>query len=143
MTPKHGSIDKIKVVFIDCLRLFTNNKREDHARVEDMLRELGWLSINQLCAETRLLEAWKTVHVENYCLEDTLKLKRRPKTQYMSTRSTAHTLLETGQRDRFSNGSFVHKTALIWNTAPKNVRQATNLCQAKTLIRTFVKTLPI
>ena len=67
--PHHSSIDKIKVVFNDCLRLLTNNKRNDRVIIKDMLRELGWISINQLCAETRLLEAWKTTLT--YLIQDT------------------------------------------------------------------------
>ena len=75
--PKHSSIEKIRVVLNDCLRLLRNKKRRDHARIDDMLKELDWLSINQICAETRLVEAWKTVHDENYCMADILKLKKK------------------------------------------------------------------
>ena len=114
--PHHGSIDKIKVVFNDCLRLLTNKRSQDRARIEDMLVELGWISINQLCAETRLIEAWKTVHSDDYCMKDMLKPKKKP--VKISTRSAYQNLLETGERDKFENGSFIYKTAQIWNKAP-------------------------
>ena len=106
-----------------------------------MLTELDWLSINQLCAETRLVEAWKTVHSDDYCMRDILRIKEKSK--YMSTRSDDHTLLEKGMNDKFTNGSFVHLTAKAWNCAPKNVKEATTLSLAKKAIRDFVKTLPI
>ena len=141
--PQHDSIDKIKVVFNDCLRLLTNKRREDCARIQDMLKELQWLSINQLCAETRLLEAWKSVRQEHYCLNDILQLKKIPETQAMTTRSTKKDLLVTGQKDKFSNSSFAHNTANIWNQAPNEVTQAPNLYQARKMIRKFVTTLPI
>ena len=102
-------MDKIKVVFNDCLRLLTNKKRKDHAKIKDMLQDLGWLSIIQLCAEIRLLEAWKAIHLEDYCLKDTLEIKKKSK--HMATRSNKQTLLITGERDKFTNGSFIHLTA--------------------------------
>ena len=33
-----------------------------------MLEKLGWLSINQLCCEVRLIEVWKALNQENHCL---------------------------------------------------------------------------
>ena len=139
--PKHNSIDKIRVVFNDCLRLLTNHKRKEHVKIEDMLTQLGWLSINQLCAETRLIEAWKSEHLENYCIGD--MLIRKEKSSHMKTRSNNQTTFKSGQHDKFTNGSFMQRTAEIWNQAPKGVKEATELPQAKRAIRTFVKTLPI
>ena len=139
--PNNGSIDKLKVIFNDCLRLLTKRKRQDHGRISDMLEELGWLSINQLCAETRLVEAWKTTHQVSYCMKDILHVKE--KNQHIHTRSNDHTLLETGPRNKFANGSFVQKTAQIWNMAPRKVKDATTMFQAKRAIREYVKTLPL
>ena len=139
--PKHNSIDKIRVVFNDCLRLLTNHKRKEHVKIEDMLTQLGWLSINQLCAETRLIEAWKSEHLENYCIGD--MLIRKEKSSHMNTRSNKQTTFKSGQHDKFTNGSFMQRTAEIWNQAPKGVKEATELPQAKRAIRTFVKTLPL
>ena len=34
-----------------------------------MLEKLGWLSINQLSCEIRLIEAWKALNHENHCLQ--------------------------------------------------------------------------
>ena len=134
-------MDNIKVVFNDCLRLLTNSKRKDHARISDMIKELGWLFINQLCAETRLQEAWKTVHKEKYCMQDILHVKKR--NQHMSTRSSEQILLEPGQGNKFVRGSFVQKTAQIWNLAPRKVKESTTIFQAKKAIREFVTTLPL
>ena len=138
--PRNGSIDKIRVIFNDCLRLLTNNKRKDHAKIEDMLKELGWLSVNQLCAETRLVEAWKSVNLEEYCMSEILTKKN--KLQY-STRSNDQTFLQSGMENRFSSASFRKKTAQIWNEAPREVKEAKTITQAKKAIRTFVQRLPI
>ena len=57
--PVPGCISALKVVFNDCLRLLTCNKRRDHASIAGMLEDVGWLSVNQLAVETRLIKAWK------------------------------------------------------------------------------------
>ena len=137
--PKYQSIDRIKVVFNDCLRLLTNKKRKDHARVEDMLKELGWLSLNQLCTETGLLEAWKSLHIENYCMQDLLHEKSKSN---RGLRSDEQTLFEPKTEDKFANGSFLQKTTQIWNVAPKNIKESTTIHQARNAIRQYVKTLP-
>ena len=105
-----------------------------------MLEDLGWMSINQLCAETRLLEAWKTVNTEDYCLKESVPLKKRA--QYTATRSNDTTLLELGPPDKFANCRFAHKTAQLWNEAPKEIKNETKLTTARSLIREFCLTLP-
>ena len=138
--PKSQCIDRIRVVFNDCLRLLTNKRRRDHAKVEDMLKELGWLSLNQLCAETRLLEAWKSAQKEDYCMKDILHVKNKSR---HGLRSNEETLFESVKEDKFANGSFLQRTTQIWNMAPKNIKEATTIYQAKSAIRNYVKMLPV
>ena len=68
--PTSGSITDLKKVFNDYLRLLLGRFISDEVSIKSKLDELGWLSINQLAAETRLIEAWKTVHLEDYCMKD-------------------------------------------------------------------------
>ena len=100
-----------------------------------MLDNLGWLSVNPLAAETRLLEAWKSVHLEEYCMKDVLKI--RPKSNY-NTRRNHVNFLETGAEDIYGSAGFVNTTAKLWNKSPDSVKEATSLSQAKREIRTFV-----
>ena len=139
--PNPGIIKELKVVFNDCLRLLTGNKREDHTSIKSMLEELEWSSINQLCGETRLIEAWKTVHLEKYCMQDVLSIKK--KSEYMSTRSNDTTLLVPSEKNKFSNARFVNMTAKIWNECPKEIKEEPQFEKAKILIKKFCKTLPI
>ena len=94
-----------------------------------------------MCAETRLIEAWKAANVENYCIGDILV--RKEKSNHMNTRSNNQTTFKLSQRDKFTNASFAQRTAEIWNQAPNGVKAATELPQAKRAIRTFVHTLPL
>ena len=102
---------------------------------------IDWLSLNQLSAETRLIQAWNTAHVEDHCLQDTLTKRRKGS---YSTRGSEVDHFEPGEDNRItSSGSFVNQTAKLWNQTPIQIKSATTLEQAKSLIRSYVKTLPI
>ena len=60
----------------------------------------------------------------------------------MSTRYNEQNIFETGKPNKFTNGSFVQKTSQIWNEAPRNVKDAKTLREAKKAIRQVVKSLP-
>ena len=132
--PHPVCIEKLRVVFNDCLRLLAGKTRSDHESIKNILEELDWLSLNQMAAESRLVEAWKTANLEDYCLKDTLK--KRQKGTY-ATRSSNEEFFERGVDDLHGSAGFVNPTAKIWNEAPKAVKSA------KRHIRNFVKELPI
>ena len=137
--PKPGCIDKVRKVFNDCLRLITGHTMEDHKPIKEMLEELNWLSINQLAAETRLMEAWKITHQPDYCMKETLKA--RPRGAY-NTRNNQAVFYNHSEDGRFT--SFSNKTAQIWNKAPNIVKEAKTQTIAKREIRKFVNSsIPI
>ena len=94
-----------------------------------------------MCGETRLIEAWKTVHQEKYCMRDVLTIKK--KSEYMPTRSNDTTLLEQSVNNKFSNARFANMTAKLWNECPKEIKEEQKFERAKTLIKEYCKTLPI
>ena len=101
-----------------------------------MLKNLEWASVNQLAAETRLIEAWKSVNQEDYCMKEVLHI--RPKGNY-NTRQNHINFLDTGVDDIYGSAGFVHTTAKLWNKAPLTVKEATSISLAKREIRKFVK----
>ena len=100
-----------------------------------MLENLEWLSINKLAAETRLIEAWKSIHQDDYCMTELLHL--RHKGAYR-TRQNHINFLETGVEDIYGSAGFVNTTARLWNKSPDSVKEAKTLSQAKREIRKFV-----
>ena len=78
--------------------------------------------------------------MEDYCLEDILPFKR--KSQYL-TRSGELSLLEQGDKNKYSNGRFLNMTAKIWNECPKEIKEEKQFERAKFLIKEYCKTLPI
>ena len=68
--PNPTSIEGVKVIFNDMLRLLCNARRQQHTTIESMLEKMGWLSINQLACEVRLIEVWKALNQEDYVLPE-------------------------------------------------------------------------
>ena len=134
--PTSGCIETLKVVFNDCLRLLSSVSRNDHESIAEMLKNLEWPSVNQLAAETRLIEAWKCVNQEDYCMREVLHL--RPKGNY-NTRQNQIDLLDTGVDDIYGSAGFVKTTAKLWNKAPMSIKLASSLDQAKERIKQFVR----
>ena len=105
-----------------------------------MLEQLGWLSINQLSSEIRLLEVWKGLNLENYCLNE---LFEKAVTNQGNTRSAGLNKLKTCFKTKIRENSFTYPSIQLWNAAPPEVTTAETETKARKAIRKFVKTLPI
>ena len=89
----------------------------------------------QLAAETRLIEAWKAVLIEDNCMREVLKLRHRGNYR---TRNNHVDFLEPGVDDIYGSAGFVQTTAKLWNASPMSVKEAPTISLAKKEIRNFV-----
>ena len=105
-----------------------------------MLKKLDWLSINQLASEIRLIEVWKGLNKENYCLNEMFE---RAVTNNGVTRSAGLNKLKNVFKSKLRDNSFAYPSIQLWNSAPANVTTEIKESRARTAIRNFVKTLPI
>ena len=138
--PNPSCIDGIKVIYHELLGLLCSTKRNSHTPIETMLNKLGWLSINQLASEIRLIEVWKGLNQENYCLND---LFEKAETNNGITRSAGLNKLKNVFKSKLRDNSFAYPSIQLWNSAPANVTTEIKESRARTAIRNFVKTLPI
>ena len=133
--PTHSSINAIRVTYNDVLRLLCKSQRKERKPVKEMLQELGWLSLNQMCCEVRLIEVWKSLNLENYCLEDLF--------EKVNSRNKSRIRLKSGFKSRLRENSFHYPSVQIWNAAPQSITNAQSESEARKAIRDFVKTLPV
>ena len=136
--PHPSSISGIKVAFNDMLRLLCSAKREDHMSVEEMLKKLNWLSVNQIAAEVRLIETWKSIHT-NYCLSNVFEKR----VSSYETRAAGKNALEVEEKSRLRENSFQFPCTKLWNIAPQSITNAQTESFARKAIRDYVKTLPL
>ena len=104
-----------------------------------MLNETGWLSINQLSCEIRLIEVWKALNIENYCLKDLSE--KVPSTRV--TRNSNKIRLKSGFKSRLRENSFQFPSVQVWNSAPESVTNAKTESLARNEIKKFVQSLPL
>ena len=100
------------------------------------LEKTGWLSINQLACEVRLLEVWKAMYQEDYCLKDVFE---RVENKSIRTRSSSQIRLKTMFKTRLRETSYQLPSVLLWNAAPKEVTEAQTESKARAAIRQHVK----
>ena len=115
-------------------------KRENKMSVKKMLEKVGWLSINQIASEVRLIEVWKSLNQENYCLQS---LFERIHSNRPNTRASMKIRLKSGFKSRLRENSFHYPSVRLWNSAPIAVTNATTESQARNAIRAYVESLPI
>ena len=119
--------------------MIENSKRANRKPITEMLDQVGWLSINQMSCEIRLIEVWKSLNVESYCLSGLFeKVSSKHK-----TRSEENIRLKTGFKSRLRESSFHYPSVQVWNSAPTSVTKAQSESLARKAIRDYVKTLPI
>ena len=106
-----------------------------------MLVKFKMLSVNQMMAQIKLIEMWKTSHFANYPIQ-TEQLS--PQEDVMNTRArTNGLLLKESKVSNLSQRTFLNDAIHIWNQAPIAIRECASLYCAKKAIKTFVAKLPI
>ena len=105
-----------------------------------MLEKLGWLSINQLASEIRLIEVWKALNQEIHCLKN---LFEKATANEGITRSAGLNKLKISFKSKIREDSFAFPSIQLWNSASPDVTTAESESKARTAIREYVKTLPL
>ena len=138
--PNPTCINGIKVVYHDVLRLLCNSRRDKHTSIKSMLDQLGWLSLNQMSCETRLLEVWKSLNIENYCLQNIFE---RVDSDKINVRNSGKNRLKSHFKSRLRENSFHFPSVRLWNSAPIEVTNAMTESSARAAIRKHVLSLPV
>ena len=134
--PHPTAIQGIKVVFNRMLRLICGAVLEDRISIKKMLEKVGWLSLNQMAAEVRLIEVWKALHLGTSLTNLFERIQG-------NTRQASQSRLKLGKNSTLRESSFLQPSAKLWNLAPLNVVEAKTESRARTAIREFVKSLPL
>ena len=75
----------IQKVQNDLMRYLTGCQLKDKVSIRSLLDKLNMVSVNQLNAQIKLLEMWKTLHIEDY----PLKLQQQEIREGMATTRAA------------------------------------------------------
>jgi hypothetical protein len=108
--------------------------------IDDILKSLQLISVNQIAAQIKLTEMWKALNDSQY----PLRVKQKSETEDgIGTRSmTSGDLIEFGFSTN-SKKSFMGSSIRLWNVAPDKMKKVLSFTSAKKIINTYCKTLPI
>ena len=106
---------------------------------KSLLVKFKILSVNQMNAQIKLTEMWKSVHIDNYpiktqqieCIEGEMNTRTRSLGQLKESKMTYR-----------SEKAFTNDAIHIWNKAPSSIKNCTSINSAKTAIKAFVANLP-
>ena len=105
-----------------------------------MLDKFGFLSVNQMNAQIKLLETWKAINVEGYPLS--IVTQKVPVTGVSTRAAEKGRPVEIGKTTLTQNSS-ISDAIKVWNQAPISVTEATTPYLAKKNIREYAKSLPV
>ena len=140
--PTSANIKSAQIAQNKMLRMLDRVTLNDHVTTKSLLLKYNIPSVNQLAAEIKLIETWKSQNIANYpfMLEpnnpgrnDGGRSVRESTTKNWKDMSKTKAARESMSRD----------CAKLWNTAPTNITSATTLCGAKRLIKAYCKTFEI
>ena len=104
------------------------------------MANLNMLSVNQVNAQVKITEIWKSRNIENYPIH-IQKLNYNP--ELRGTRASNRGDLVTEASTVKSQATFINDAIKVWNAAPLKIKTCKTLATAKKEIRKFVTTLPI
>ena len=100
------------------------------------------MSINQLAAQIKLMESWKSINIAEYPVQmEDNQLRRQTNRREVRT----STIKRWKEDTKVTNAkeSFLRDAAQLWNAAPDYVTNAKSLYLAKKEIVKYCKTLAI
>ena len=138
--PMNKELESLQKCLNKLLRALNGTKVSDQISTRSLLVKFKLLSVNQMNAQVKLTEIWKSLHMENYPIRS-VQLERN--TDGTNTRARSSGQLKESKITHKSEKTFINDAVHIWNLAPTEIKNSTSLYSAKKVIKTFVSTLPI
>ena len=140
-TSQDGLIKSLQITQNKSARFLNGNILEDKVCTSKIFNDLNLLSVNQLNAQIKIREVWKSLKNENYPTKWEYVL---PNPNVNSgLRSGDKKILKTSGISRISDSTFVNDAARLWNLTPDYIKNCISIHSVKKEINKFVKTLPL
>ena len=138
--PLNNELESLQKCLNKVLRTLNGTKISDQVSTKSLLSKFKILSVNQMNAQIKLTEMWKSVHIDNYpikthqieCIEGERNTRLRSLGQLKEDKITFR-----------SGKTFTNDAIHIWNKAPSSIKNCTTINSVKTAIKSFVVNLPI
>ena len=135
-------MDTVQVAQNKMLRKLDRITLKDHISSQTLLQKYKLLSVNQLAAEIKLVEAWKIINRDNYPLKLEPNNPDRAYTQ-RELRPSSIKIWNDDAKSMAAKVSFSRDAAKLWNNAPEVIKSAQSLNIAKKEIKSYCSLLPM
>ena len=139
---KSSNVKDLQLTQNCMLRAINGSKTSDRTSTESLLTKHKMLSVNQLAAQIKLKEVWKSLNYQNYPIQFE-PYSRAPSEGSHALRTKENRVFKDSYRLQKSKTSFHVDAARLWNAAPNTIRTAKTDYEAKRAILNFVKNLPL
>ena len=138
--PECGDIKAIQLVQNKLLRALNNTKIKDQISTKSLLEKFGFMSVNPMNCQVKLMEVWKAINLEGY----PLKIAQQSVPEVGTSTRAAHKgkPINIGKSTATRN-SCVSDSIRIWNLAPRNITESKTAYLAKKAIKEYARSLPI
>ena len=138
--PIENLLERLQVTQNKCARFLHGSTLLDKINMKTIYKETKLLSVNQINAQIKLVEVWKSLNLKNYPIQWSTRSEVMKRTGLKDSNKPE---LQVKGRSHLQTLTFSNDAAKIWNEAPKNIRESKTLVSAKKYIKLFVQTLPI
>ena len=121
-------------------RFINGTNLADRVPTREVFKNTNLLSINQINAQIKLTEVWKSLYYVNY---PTQWAKKTNQPSTARTRSSEQISLNVTGHSRVKCASFITDAAKLWNSAPIAIKTSSSLHMAKSNIKQYVSQLPV
>ena len=121
-------------------RFLNGNKLMDKIPTVQIYKELNLLSVNQINAQIKLLEVWKS---KNCDAHPTKWLNRNDTNSDLRTRAADANKLIEAHGSKILTSTFYSDAAKVWNNAPDCIKQCQSVYAVKKQIKQYITSLPI
>ena len=140
--PSNLQMDAVQVAQNKMLRMLDWITLKDHVSSQSLLQKYKLLSVNQLAAQIKLVEAWKSINRDNYPLKLEPNYPDRANTQRELRPGSVKTWKDDA-KSVAAKVSFSRDAAKLWNNAPEVIKSAQSLNIAKKEIKSYCSLLPM
>ena len=110
------------------LRALNGTRVSDKISTKSLLTKLNMLSVNQINAQIKLTEMWKSIHITNYPIKSAM-IQRND--DVVSTRAISSGLLKEAKLSNMCQRTNINDATHIWNLAPLTIKNCASLSVAK------------
>ena len=138
--PLDTLLESLQVTQNKFARFLHGSSLMDRISTKTIFTETNLLSINQINAQIKLLEIWKSQNIKSY----PTKWKTRNeemKRDGLKTNNKPELVIKG--KSYIQSQTFINDAANVWNKAPTVLKECKSLSSVKKQIRIYIKTLPI